>query len=64
MVSLYIARIIVYIVPWCPAVYKTSTTTIQSVGFTVTGIPFCFSELLMLKWLPDEGKDIFSWYDE
>ena len=37
---------IVCIVPWYPAVYKTSTTSIQSVGFTVTEIPFCFSELL------------------
>ena len=36
---------IVCIVPWYPAVYKTSTTSIQSVGFTVTEIPFCFSEL-------------------
>ena len=96
---------IVCIVPWCPAVYKTSTASIQSIGFTVTGIPFCLSELLIsfacdlwvwnvrfrlvlfsvihnvavetkpflgvsctrstfLKWLPDEGKDIFRWYDE
>ena len=38
---------IVCIVPWYPAVYKTSTTSIQSVGFTVTEIPFCFSELLI-----------------
>ena len=38
---------IVCIVPWCPAVYKTSTASIQSVGFTVTGIPFSFSELLI-----------------
>ena len=30
---------IVCIVPWYPAVYKTSTTSIQSVGFTVTEIP-------------------------
>ena len=36
---------IVCIVLWCPAVYKTSTTSIQSIGFTVTGI--CFSELLI-----------------
>ena len=35
------------IVPWYPAVYKTSTTSIQSVGFTVTEIPFCFSERLI-----------------
>ena len=96
---------IVCIVPWCPAVYKTSTASIQSIGFTVTGIPFCLSELLIsfacdlwvwnvrfrlvlfsvihnvavetkpflgvsctrstfLKWLSDEGKDIFRWYDE
>ena len=42
MVSLYIARFIYTIVcidPWCPAVYKTSTASIQSIGFTVTGIP-------------------------
>ena len=38
---------IVCIVPWYPAVYKTSTTSIQSVGFTVTEIPFCLSELLI-----------------
>ena len=38
---------IVCIVPWHPAVYKTSTTSIQSVGFTVTEIPFYFSELLI-----------------
>ena len=39
---------IVCIVPWYPAVYKTSTTSIQSVGFTVTEIPLnCFSELLI-----------------
>ena len=38
---------IVCIVPWCPAVYKASTTSIQSTGFTVTGIPFCFGELLI-----------------
>ena len=38
---------IVCIVPWYPAVYKTSTTLIQSVGFTVTEIPFRFSELLI-----------------
>ena len=25
--------------------YKTSTASIQSIGFTVTGIPFCLSEL-------------------
>ena len=31
---------IFYIVPWCPAVYKTSTASIQL-------IPFCFSELLI-----------------
>ena len=37
---------IVCIVLWCPAVYKTSTTSIQSID-TVTGIPFCFSELLI-----------------
>ena len=36
-----------WIVPWYPAVYKTSTTSIQSVGFPVTEIPFCFSELLI-----------------
>ena len=38
---------IFYIVPWCPAVYKTSTASIQSIGFTVTGISFCSSELLI-----------------
>ena len=38
---------IVCIVPWYPAVYKTSTTSIQSVGFTVTENPFCFSEFLI-----------------
>ena len=38
---------IFFIVPWCPAVYKTSTASIQSIGFTVTGIPFCLSELLI-----------------
>ena len=37
---------IVCIVPWCPAVYKPSTASIQSID-TVTGIPFCFSELLI-----------------
>ena len=37
----------VCIVPWYPAVYKTSTTSIQSVGFAGTEIPFCFSELLI-----------------
>ena len=36
---------IVCIVPWYPAVYKTSTTSIQSVGFTVTEIPFCLLRL-------------------
>ena len=38
---------IVCIVPWYLVVYKTSTTSIQSVGFTVTEIPFCYSELLI-----------------
>ena len=47
---------IVCIVPWCPAVYKTSTASIQSIGFTVTGIPFCFSELLLLKMTARWGK--------
>ena len=42
--------IIVCIAPWCLAVYKTSTTSIQSIGFTVTGIPFCFSELLIISF--------------
>ena len=37
---------IVCILPWCPAVYKTSTALIQSID-TITGIPFCFSELLI-----------------
>ena len=37
----------VCIVPWYWAVYKTSTTSIQSVGFTVTEIPLCFSELFI-----------------
>ena len=37
---------IVCIVPWCLAVFKTSTASIQSIN-TVTGIPFCFSELLI-----------------
>ena len=59
--------VIVCIVLWCPAVYKTSTASVQSIGFTVMAIPF-----LMLKqnhsWVSlaplDEGKDIFRWYDE
>ena len=38
----------VCIVPLYPAVYKCSTISIQSVGFTVSEIPFCFSELLLL----------------
>ena len=38
---------IVCIVLWCQAMYKTSTASIQSIGFTVTGIPFCFNELLI-----------------
>ena len=38
---------IVCIVPWCPAVNETSTASIQSIGFTVTGILFCLSELLI-----------------
>ena len=33
--------------PWCPAVYKTSTALIQSIGFIVTGISICFSERLI-----------------
>ena len=37
---------IVCIVTWCPAVYKTSTASIQSID-TVTGIPFCYNELLI-----------------
>ena len=95
---------IVCIVQWCPVVYKTSTASIQSIGFTVPGIPFalvnfwflslvtCGFEMwgsgwscliihnvavetkpflgvscarsTFLKWLSDEGKDIFRWYDE
>ena len=27
--------------------YKTSTASIRSIGFTITGIPFGFSELLI-----------------
>ena len=38
---------IVYIVLCWPAMYKTSTASIQLTGFTVTGISFCFSELLI-----------------
>ena len=38
---------IVCIVPWCLVECKTSTASIQSIGFTVTGIPFCFSGLLI-----------------
>ena len=38
---------IVCIVLWCPAVYKSSTASIQSISFTVNGIPFFFSELLI-----------------
>ena len=31
----------------CPTMYQPSTASIQPIGFTVTGIPFCFSELLI-----------------
>ena len=69
MVSLYITRVIVCIVPWCPVVYETSTASIQSIGFTVTGIPSCFSELLISfacdlwiwMWGPRGGTQDFKW---
>ena len=38
---------IVCIIQGCLAVYKTSTALIQSIGFTITVISFCYSELLI-----------------
>ena len=43
---------IVCIVPWCPAVNKTSTASIQSIGFTVTGIPFFLVNFWFLSLVP------------
>ena len=36
--------------PVGPAVYKTSTTSIKSVGFTITGIPFNFWFCSLVTW--------------
>ena len=38
---------IVCIVPWCLAMYKTATASLQSIGFTVKEILFLISELLI-----------------
>ena len=51
---------IVCIVPWYPTVYKISTTSIQSVGFTITEIPFCFSELLISFACHKIGMEFFG----
>ena len=47
--------------PWCLAVYKTTTASIQSIGFTVTGIPICFSELLISFACVVQGFFFFFW---